>query len=83
MYYSLGKKREKVSLEVQLKPANQDQTKKFETLNNKTQPNEKTKNHNDPLKKRILFSIEGKWMKSTKNNHKDKYFLKFGVLKLR
>jgi len=37
----------------------------------------------DGLIKRILFSTEGKWMKSTKNNRKDKYFLKFGALKLR
>lgn len=37
----------------------------------------------DSLIKRILFSTEGKWEKNTKNRNTDKWYLKFGILKLR
>ena len=83
MYYSLGKKREKVSLDVQFIGGYQVLTNYFDSLYFNREAYDNSKYDYDGLIKRILFSTEGKWMKSTKNNRKDKYFLKFGVLKLR
>ncbi|WP_349924619.1 hypothetical protein [Bacteroides caccae] len=115
VYYYFGKKREKVSLDVQFIGGYQALTNYFDSLYfNREDYNwdelnalfyytilcdkdlkikevkiiqreayDNSKYDYDGLIKRILFSTEGKWMKSTKNNHKDKYFLKFGVLKLR
>lgn len=37
----------------------------------------------DSLIKKILFSTEGKWEKSTKKSRENKWFLKFGTLKLK
>ena len=115
VYYYFGKKREKVSLDVQFIGGYQVLTNYFDSLYfNREDYNwdelnalfyytilcdkdlkikevkiiqreayDNSKYDYDGLIKRILFSTEGKWMKSTKNNRKDKYFLKFGALKLR
>ena len=115
MYYYFGKKREKVSLDVQFIGGYQALTNYFDSLYfNREDYNwdelnalfyytilcdkdlkikevkiiqreayDNSKYDYDGLIKRILFSTEGKWMKSTKNNRKDKYFLKFGALKFR
>ena len=111
MYYSLGKKREKVSLDVQFIGGYQVLTNYFDSLYfNREDYNwdelnalfyytilcdkdlkikevkiiqreayDNSKYDYDGLIKRILFSTEGKWMKSTKNNHKDKYFLSLNL----
>ena len=60
-----------------------DRTNYFDSLYFNREAYDNSKYDYDGLIKRILFSTEGKWMKSTKNNRKDKYFLKFGALKLR
>ena len=83
VYYYFGKKREKVSLDVQFIGGYQALTNYFDSLYFNREAYDNSKYDYDGLIKRILFSTEGKWMKSTKNNHKDKYFLKFDVLKLR